>query len=77
MKGDKGDPGTGLTTAQENKLNGIAAGAEVNVQADWNATTGDAFIRNKPTIPARRVLTQAQYDAITTKDANTMYLVSG
>lgn len=26
-------------------------GAEVNVQSDWNATSGDAFIKNKPTIP--------------------------
>jgi len=30
------------------KLNGIAAGAEVNVKADFNATTGDAEILNKP-----------------------------
>jgi hypothetical protein len=27
----------------------IAAGAEANVQSDWNATSGDAFIKNKPT----------------------------
>lgn len=32
------------------KLNGIAAGAEVNVNADWNATEGDALILNKPTL---------------------------
>lgn len=32
------------------KLAGIAAGAEVNVNADWNATSGDARILNKPTI---------------------------
>lgn len=31
------------------KLNGIAAGAEVNVNADFNATSGDAEILNKPT----------------------------
>lgn len=30
------------------KLNGIAAGAQVNVQTDWNGT-GDAAILNKPT----------------------------
>ncbi len=41
-----------FTTAQESKLSGIAAGAEVNVQSDWDATSGDAFILNKPTIPA-------------------------
>jgi hypothetical protein len=34
------------------KLAGIAAGAEVNVNADWNAVSGDAFIQNKPTIPS-------------------------
>ena len=34
--------------ADKTKLDGIATGAEVNVQSDWNATTGDAFIRNKP-----------------------------
>ena len=37
------------TTTEKNKLSGIASGAEVNVQSDWNATSGDAFIKNKPT----------------------------
>ncbi len=37
-----------FTTAQESKLAGIAAGAEVNVNADWNASSGDAQILNKP-----------------------------
>ena len=43
------------TTAEKNKLAGIAAGAEVNVQPDWNvtSTSSDAFIKNKPTIPTR------------------------
>lgn len=41
-----------FTTAYKNKLEGIAAGAEVNVQSDWNATSGDAFILNKPSIPS-------------------------
>lgn len=42
-----------FTTTLKNKLNGIAAGAEVNVQSDWNVTdtSSDAFIKNKPTIP--------------------------
>ncbi len=35
---------------EKNKLAGIAAGAEVNVNADWNATSGDAQILNKPSI---------------------------
>lgn len=33
------------------KLNLIEVGAEVNVNADWNAGSGDAQILNKPTIP--------------------------
>ena len=37
------------TTAEKNKLAGIQEGAEVNVNADWNATNGDAEILNKPT----------------------------
>lgn len=36
------------TTAEKTKLGGIEEGAQVNVQADWNATEGDAFIKNKP-----------------------------
>jgi hypothetical protein len=38
------------TNAEKNKLANIAAGAEVNVNADWNATSGDAQILNKPTL---------------------------
>lgn len=40
-----------FTTTLKNKLNGIASGAEVNVQADWSVTTttSDAYIKNKPT----------------------------
>ncbi len=41
-----------MSTAHHDKLDGIASGAEVNVQSDWNATSGDAQILNKPTIPA-------------------------
>jgi len=40
-----------ITSAERTKLSGIASGAEVNVQSDWNATSGDALILNKPTIP--------------------------
>jgi hypothetical protein len=38
-----------LTSADKTKLDGIASGAEVNVNADWNASSGDAQILNKPT----------------------------
>lgn len=42
-----------FTSTLKSKLDGIAAGAEVNVQADWNqtSTTADDYIKNKPTIP--------------------------
>ena len=44
-----------FTTAFKDKLNGIATGAEVNVQSDWDVadTTSDAFIKNKPAIPTK------------------------
>lgn len=40
------------TTAEKNKLAGIAAGAEVNVQSDWSVTdtNSDAYIKNKPSV---------------------------
>lgn len=37
--------------SMKSKVDGIAAGAEVNVQSDWDAVSGDAFIQNKPYIP--------------------------
>lgn len=37
------------TTSEKSKLSGIQSGAEVNVNADWNAVSGDALIMNKPT----------------------------
>jgi hypothetical protein len=43
------------------KLAGIAPGAEVNVNADWNATEGDAQILNKPAILAGTQAGQMQY----------------
>lgn len=48
---------SGLTAADKTKLSGIEAGAEVNVQSDWNQTDTEAddFIKNKPTIPAAQV----------------------
>lgn len=40
-----------MTAADKAKLDGIASGAEVNVQSDWNQTnnSADDFIKNKPT----------------------------
>ena len=42
-----------FTTTERDKLSGIASGAEVNVQSDWDETSSsaDSFIKNKPTIP--------------------------
>ena len=36
------------TSAEKTKLAGIQSGAEVNVNADWDAASGDAQILNKP-----------------------------
>lgn len=55
------------TTTEKNKLAGIASGAEVNVQADWNvtSTSSDAYIKNKPTIPAAITVDSAMSDTST------------
>jgi hypothetical protein len=47
------------TTAEKNKLSGIASGAEVNVNADWTASSGDAQILHKPTTIAGYGITDA------------------
>lgn len=44
----KGLSSNDYTTADRQKLAGIAANAQANVPSDWNATTGDARILNKP-----------------------------
>ena len=50
----KGLSSNDFTDALLAKLNGISAGAEANVQSDWNEddSSSDAFIANKPTIPS-------------------------
>jgi hypothetical protein len=69
--------------ADETKLAGIAAGAEVNVNADWNATSGDALILNKPTIPTNTNLGNTDLTANTNRtydidgNALTIQLASG
>lgn len=79
------------TATEQSKLSGIAAGAEVNVQANWNESdsSSDAYIQNKPTIPTvpSNIVTgssqsytiwsgtQAEYDALATKDSSTIYLI--
>lgn len=54
-----------MLPSDKTKLNGIAAGAEVNVNADWNATEGDAQILNKPTLAT--VATSGSYSDLSNK----------
>ena len=49
----------------EDKLDGIENGAEKNVNPDWNATSGDASILNKPTLG-----TLAYLNSLTATDVN-------
>lgn len=54
-----------MLPSDKTKLNGIAAGAEVNVNADWNAAEGDALILNKPILAT--VATSGSYNDLTGK----------
>lgn len=64
------------TDSDEAKLAGIEAGAEVNVQANWNESdsTSDSFIQNKPTIPSGSQLvppaTSSDAGEVLTVDSN-------
>jgi hypothetical protein len=49
------------TTVEKNKLADIEPGAEVNVNADWNAVDGDAFIENKPNLGSAAFTDSADY----------------
>jgi len=69
-----------LTQAERDKLNGIDAGAEENVNADWNSSSGDSEILNKPTIPTttadlpdslnKRYVTDAQLSILASSTAS-------
>lgn len=59
-----------LTTSERSKLSGIAAGAEVNVNADWNSNSGDSQILNKPTIPSALSQLSGTLDDILDGDTN-------
>jgi hypothetical protein len=63
------------TTAEQTKLSGIATGAEVNVNADWNSVSGDSQILNKPTIPSISGLATVTY--VDTQDALKVDKVAG
>lgn len=64
-----------MLPSDKTKLNGIAAGAEVNVNADWNAVEGDARILNKPTLAT--VATSGSYSDLTNKPALSTVATSG
>lgn len=56
-----------MTSAEKTKLSGIAAGAEVNVQSDWDqtTTTADDYIKNKPSLAT--VATSGSYNDLSNK----------
>ena len=60
---------------EKTKLAGIEAGAQVNVNADWNAASGDAEILNKPAIPSIAGLATVAY--VDTQDALKVDKVAG
>ena len=82
-----------MSGADKVKLDGIAAGAEVNVQSDWaeTDTTDDAYIANKPDIlipldsPAdqggisapKYIMVVTSMPAAANIDPDTIYLVQG
>jgi len=47
-----------MSAADKTKLDGIQSGAEANVNADWNALSGDAQILNKPNLGVLALLDQ-------------------
>lgn len=60
-----------MTSAQATKLEGIEAGAEVNVQADWNQanSSADDYIKNKPTLGAAA---EKNVDTVPTEDSTNL-----
>ena len=64
------------TTAEKEKLAGIAAGAEANVQPDWNQadSSADDYIKNKPSeFNDTRGSQTATGTVVTTTDAASIY----
>lgn len=59
-----------MTGVDKTKLDGIAAGAEVNVNADWTAVSGDAQILNKPATFPPVSHTHSAVDVAVTDTAN-------
>lgn len=61
VNGTLQDLGNTLSDEDLSKLDGIEEGAQKNVQSDWNATSGDSFIKNKPTNLATTDTSQTLY----------------
>lgn len=76
----KGLSSNDYTTLEKNKLENIAAGAEVNVNADWNASEGKSKILNKPdidgSINSAIVPLKAKTDKIVTTGIGTQFLAN-
>ena len=58
------------TTADKNKLAGIEAGAEVNVQTDWaeNDSSKDSYLRNRPDLSVYATKTEVASDLADKQD---------
>ena len=54
-----------FTDSEKTKLSTVATGAEVNVNADWNAVSGDALILNKPTLGTAAATDSTDYATAT------------
>lgn len=50
-----------FANGDKTKLDGISAGAEVNVNADWNSSSGDSQINNKPTLGTAAATASSDY----------------
>lgn len=59
-----------FTSTDKSKLDGITAGAEPNVQADWNASSGKSQILNKPDLAT--VATSGSYNDLSNKPTITV-----
>jgi hypothetical protein len=60
-----------MSASDKFKLDGIASGAEINVQADWSVTdtNSDAFIKNKPSLGTAAYLHVPSTPAVSASDS--------
>ena len=66
-----------FTTSDELKLDSIASGAEVNVNADWTSVGGDSEILNKPTLGTASSQDSSSFATSTQGDTADSALQSG